>query len=958
MKKCIPIFFPVLLLLVCGTTLSALDLVRDGKICAEIITVQPVSAINRLAAKDLQYHIEQMSGAKLPIVNKRSNNALAAIYVGKNDGIELKDLGRNGFVIKCQGNELTISGLGDGTAAGIYYLLENNFNCHWLWPGKSGEIIPKQKTLSLKDMTVRFKQPVSSSRIHTGVANAKYWQNKAMHKQFYDASFEWMRRMGFSWDTTIRSQHAFNHPGWQYSQKYFKSNPEYFQMLPDGTRRPDPNHAGGSLSYIGTCPSSEGLLNQALKDWEEKRHKGYPFGPNLFLGENDSNGNCCCEKCLAADRSNDPNRLAKAKELFLKGDAKWVKALGDVSERYAVFYMKGLERAKKIAPEVKVIGWAAYGNYMEAPRFTKFNKDVVLCFVGDLMYPWTDAKVKRFKQLWLDWSKSGASLVLRPNFMLDGHCMPVNYARKFYDVYKFCLANGMIGVEFDSNIGQYASNGFNYYVMARMLRNPQLSFETIKKEYCDGFGAASKDIAAYLDLCEKISDSADTVNACNTVKLNPVGVEVGSWNYFYTKSPIVYTEKRIKELQTILNRAEAKVKNNIEFAKRVKFLQNGLKNAELTLEAQRIHESGNKLNLASAVDKLDKFRSSVEADLGCNRAHLARWEDVCWERTSLKFLLNAPGKLFNDNWKLKFDPENKGMEQKWFAPDFSDADFSPVRVDAGWERQPIGIAWKKAHKNSDYDGFGWYRNTFNIAKEDIGKKVQFTFGAVDESCTVWVNGKQILDRPFPYKGDKNSWSTAFSVDASDIVVPGKNVIVVRVGDKAGQGGIWRNVWLKISVDYNKNKNLNLIKNGGFEDKKLWSLHTVHGKFKQGVTSDIFHSGKQSGFLECIQTKNGNNLFEYAWMRTYQTVKVEPGKNYFFRIFYRTRNFSSAAQVRIWILGKKLRHEFIGTASENDWCEVVIPKISIPAGTDNVTVYLNVLGGKGLAAFDDAEMKEL
>lgn len=946
------------LLLLCSVNALAVDLVRNGKACAEIVVVSP-SAINNVTAKDLQYHIQVMSGAKLPIVKKRTNKALAAVYIGKNNGVELKSLGRNGFVINSKGNELTISGLVDGAAAGVYYLLENNFKCRWLWPGKSGEIIPKNKTVTVKDMTVRFKQPIESSRIHTGIGNVKYWQSKANHKEFYAESFKWMRRMGFSWNTTIRSQHSFNHPGWQYSKKYLKSNPDFFQMLPDGTRRPDPYHVNGAISYMGTCPSSEGLLNQTLKDWETKRHKGYPFGPNLFLGENDSNGCCCCPKCLAADRSDDPNRLAKAKERFLKGDPKWVDALGDVSERYAVFYMKALERAKKIDPNVRAIGWAAYGNYMEAPRYTKFNKDVVLCFVGNLMYPWTDKKVDRFKKLWNDWSKTGAALVLRPNFMLDGHCMPVNYARKFHALFNFCLDNGMIGVEFDSNIGQYAANGFNYYVMARMIRNPKMKFEDIKQEYCNAFGAAAKDISDYLDYCEKISNSPETVKACNAVRRNPVGVEVGSWNYFYTKAPIVYTPAVIKNMQNILARAASKVKGDAVAAKRVQFIRNGLKNAELTLEAQRIHESGDKFKLAAAVSELDKFRNSIEADHGSNRAHLTRWEDVCWDRTTLNFMLSAPGKPYAENWKLKFDPNDVGIKEKWFAPNFNDSDFAPIKVDAGWERQPIGEAWRKAHKNTDFDGYGWYRNTFEVSKADVGKKVEITFGAVDESCTIWVNGKQVLDRPYPYKGDGNSWSTPFTVDVTSAVVPGKNVIAVRVGDKAGQGGIWRSVWIKFSVDYGKNKNPNLLKNGSFEGKKLWNLHTVHGKFKSGISTDLFFDGKQSGYIECIQTNTkGSNLFEYAWRRMYQTVKVQPGKDYMFRVQYRTRNFNAPGQVRIWVIGKKLRKEFIGGPSENSWQEVVFPKITMPQGTDSVTVYLNVLGGKGFVAFDGAELKEL
>ena len=215
---------------------NAVDFVKNGKACGEII-VSTQSAVNKAAAKDLQYHIEKISGVKLSIGNQKIGSKSAGIYLGKNDGAELDSLGRNGFAIRTEGNDLIISGKGDGVLEGVYWLLENELGCRWLWPGETGEIIPKKDTISL-DVNIRFKQPIESSRIHMSVGNGTNWNSKANHKAFYSAANDWLRRMGFSWNTEIRSQHSFGHPGWRYGYKYMKTHPEYFNMLPDGTRRP------------------------------------------------------------------------------------------------------------------------------------------------------------------------------------------------------------------------------------------------------------------------------------------------------------------------------------------------------------------------------------------------------------------------------------------------------------------------------------------------------------------------------------------------------------------------------------------------------------------------------------------------------------------------------------------------------------------------------------------------
>ena len=949
-------FLPILLLssLIAGAT----TLVKDGKPVASLVLPEKPATIVKDAANDFIYHIERISGAKLPIATSiPDGNAIILTTPPLLPKDEFASLGRNGFVIRNDGEKLVLCASSGGLRQALYYILEEKFGVRWLWPGPLGEVFEQSKDLSINDMDLRFRQQLPSSRWHCGRPAKAYYHSEQAWQEFYKQNMLWMDRLGFDWDTSIRSQHAFGHPGWLYGKKYMKTHPEFFNMLPDGTRRPDPYHVNGAVEYCSTCPSSEGLLQQTLKDWREKRSGGYPFGPNLFLGENDANGSCCCPQCLAADHSDDPNRLERARKRFEAADPKWMEELGHVTDRYMQFYLRALAEAKKTDPNVKVIGWADYANYDTPPKYSKLNPDIVLCFVGKLMYPWTDEKVAAIRESWLGWSKTGAKLVFRPNFMLDGHCMPINYARKLHSLYRFCLEHDMIGTEFDSNIGQFGGNGFNYYLLGRMTRHPELSFEQIQDEYCGAFGEAAPIIKEYLDYWEKISDSQATVDACNAVRRNPVGVEVGSWNYFYTKAPLVYTPDVMSKGFALLKKAQAKATGKA--AERVAFLLKGLTNADLTLAAQRLHESGDKYKLAEAVKKLDEYRESIEGDFVAEMAHLKTWENVCWDRTSLEFMLNVPGEPLKDKWKFAFDPETVGEANGWFAPAFDDSKWESIGVNSGWEMQEVGKRWRDAHKGNDYDGAGWYRFRLEVPKDKIGQNALLTVGAADETCKLWVNGKLALDRPYPYQGDNDSWATPFTVDITEYLTnDGDNLLAFKVVDTAGQGGIWRPVYLKFSPK----TAVNLILNPSFEERNSnssnWPSHAPHGKYMHGFFSEKPHSGKQCYKMTCNDiNQHGANLFELAWMRVFQPVEIKkPGKYYFSAWFRTDTNYTG--QVRIWVLGKGVKQERNAGSSGGDWKQIEFPEFTIPEGTDKVTVYLNVLGALGNIWFDDIQLSPL
>jgi len=95
-------------------------LVEEGRARSAILAGENNSPSERFAAEELQKFLEEMSGAKLPIValgkTQAEGQTAASIVVGKttaearHKGLELDKLGTEGFVIKTIGGDLVLAG--------------------------------------------------------------------------------------------------------------------------------------------------------------------------------------------------------------------------------------------------------------------------------------------------------------------------------------------------------------------------------------------------------------------------------------------------------------------------------------------------------------------------------------------------------------------------------------------------------------------------------------------------------------------------------------------------------------------------------------------------------------------------------------------------------------------------------------------------------------------------------
>lgn len=141
-------------------------------------------------------------------------------------------------------------------------------------------------------------------------------------------------------------------------------------------------------------------------------------------------------------------------------------------------------------------------------------------------------------------------------------------------------------------------------------------------------------------------------------------------------------------------------------------------------------------------------------------------------------------------------------------PDFLQAT-QTAYPDSAWEQIFLPHTWN-AHDGSDeiagyFRGLGWYRKHFILGEDLRGKRIFLEFEGVNQVSEFWLNGKRI--------GEHKGGYTSFEFDVTEHAQFGNvgNVLAVKVNnvydkniaptiktDLTFYGGIYRDVWLRIS----------------------------------------------------------------------------------------------------------------------------------------------------------------
>jgi len=212
-----------------------LTLVEKGASTYSICISETASPSEQHAGTELQRFVEEMSGARLPIVTDRYKPKGNLVLVGNSTLVEplaskisLENLGPEGFVLRTSDNRvLIVGGRQRGTLYGVYTFLEK-LGCRWFTRDLS--VIPKKSTLVIEPLD-ELQQPAFEYREpFFAEASDKDWaaRNK-MNGSFMNLDESTGGKLIY---------YPFVHTFHQIlpAEKYFGEHPEYYALV-DGQRR-------------------------------------------------------------------------------------------------------------------------------------------------------------------------------------------------------------------------------------------------------------------------------------------------------------------------------------------------------------------------------------------------------------------------------------------------------------------------------------------------------------------------------------------------------------------------------------------------------------------------------------------------------------------------------------------------------------------------------------------------
>lgn len=116
-------------------------------------------------------------------------------------------------------------------------------------------------------------------------------------------------------------------------------------------------------------------------------------------------------------------------------------------------------------------------------------------------------------------------------------------------------------------------------------------------------------------------------------------------------------------------------------------------------------------------------------------------------------------------------PEDRGLTEKWFAPDYIPKGWRRIAVPGYWEDQGV----------HNLDGVVWYRREFNIPQSMLTAPAKVFMGRIVDADVMYINGKQVGTTAYMYPQRR------YTIPEG-VLKPGKNLFVVRVTNNAGKGG--------------------------------------------------------------------------------------------------------------------------------------------------------------------------
>jgi len=487
---------------------EGLVLFGAGKPDAVIISQH--GPILQMPMNEMRRHLEVMVGREVHVQPDLPGDGRAAITIKHCDGgAERSRIRVEDGVVYIEGSDAA------GVSHALTYFLEA-LGCRYLWPGKSGKIIPRKErvalpegfsldfTPTLKVRRIRDYTALHERRVNAlasyGLDSLKFAQKRRLAGIDMPENRDFWRWHGLNDSTLvpgseptddgkIRWEHRFN----DYYERFGATHPEWFALQPDGTRVMD--------NRPTFCMSNDALAKQMADETVEMYRRDMSVvSHSICLPDGGFKTWCMCENC----RKLDPVNAKKSKLLLILPQGRERRDYVAYTDRVLDFYNRIIAMIKPSLPDKK-LSMYAYASYEAPPVKVRPDPALLILTVAGGSYLTENDRASAAKSI-AAWGTFGNDLLWRPN-ALHGYqaCAPQNNARWFFDDLETFKANGLVGTDFDCMSANWPARGIVQYALAKAHLNPdRLSYDDVLDDYCSvAFGAGADAMKRYFAALEE-----------------------------------------------------------------------------------------------------------------------------------------------------------------------------------------------------------------------------------------------------------------------------------------------------------------------------------------------------------------------------------------------------------------------------------------------------------------------
>ena len=455
---------------------AAFTIAVRGK-AADCAVVLPVGATeaNRTAARELVEGVKRLTGVELPVAAEDAAPTAARRIVLRRDPSATE----SAFTIEAKKGALCISGDDRGVCYGVFELLERFGGVEWFAEGI--EDFPARDRFEVPEGFCETQKPAIPIRDSswrgalTSAAMAAHLRLNGTHVT--KLGMEPYGGIAARWASGLGHCHTFKNllP----VKEYGKDHPEYYAILPDGTRNLNDRHGPNPCL---TNPEVRRIIVEKVV----KSVRANPTTRYFGVSQNDTQKWCCCPNCTAINTREGT-------------------AAGTLIE-----LVNEVARAAAAVRTDAVITTLAYHMTREPPKTLKLEPNVmiVLCTTEcDFSAPLKgnpNADTQRFVAALEKWHGLARHLYIYDymmNYRLAGHAMP-NIAA-FNENIKLYRANGADYLYASGGPAAGWFAGLKCYIESKSMWNPDRDMNPFIDRFMAAYyGPAAKHARAVLDLFE------------------------------------------------------------------------------------------------------------------------------------------------------------------------------------------------------------------------------------------------------------------------------------------------------------------------------------------------------------------------------------------------------------------------------------------------------------------------